>query len=400
MKKFRFALLSHVLPPSPSGQSVMLYRILSGLRADEYCLISREPYAKEMEAENDSAYLSARYFDLRPMPYFYRINRLRLWFVREALHILVAISHRVKEIVCILREYPASAIIACSGDIADIPAGYIASRFLRIPFFAYIFDDYVYQWVGLSRSFAKIVAPLIFKHSRGIIGPNEFVCKEYHQRYGATCAVVRNPCDKNELEKAVYPLWPAEKEIITIMYTGAIYHANYDCFRNLIQAVNLIDSNRIEIHIFTAQESGQLENQGIKGRKVFLHSHVPYDQILEKQHKADILFLPLAFDSPISEVIRTSAPGKMGEYLASGRPVLAHVPHDSFVAEYFKIHCCGVVADKNDPAALAVMIENLISNEDFRNQITQNARKQARLDLSPEHAQHQLNEFLDRMTYE
>ena len=45
------AIVSHVLPPSPSGQAVVLYRLLEGMPPDRYCLISRERY--EGDARGD-----------------------------------------------------------------------------------------------------------------------------------------------------------------------------------------------------------------------------------------------------------------------------------------------------------------------------------------------------------
>ena len=38
----KFALISHILPPSPSGQAVMLYRILSRISENNYYLINTE----------------------------------------------------------------------------------------------------------------------------------------------------------------------------------------------------------------------------------------------------------------------------------------------------------------------------------------------------------------------
>ena len=204
-----------------------------------------------------------------------------------------------------------------------------------------------------------MIAPFIFKRSAGIVGPNEFICDEYRQRYSVRATLVRNPCARDELTIKPYDQWPAENGKIKIVYTGAIYHANYDCFRNLIRAMESLLEYNLELHIFTAQTPEQLADQQVKGEHVFIHSHVPYSEILEEQRKADILFLPLAFESPIPEVIRTSAPGKLGEYFASGRPVLAHVPADSFVAYYLSLYKCGWVADQNDPARLATVIIKL-----------------------------------------
>jgi glycosyltransferase involved in cell wall biosynthesis len=392
MKPRRFAIFSHVLPPSPSGQSVMLYRILSGFNPDDYYLVSHETYTKKAE---EKMYLPVEYFSI-PGPWLLnRLNHQRMpESLRDLTSIMMLIVWRTYKLVWIIRKNPVYAIIACSGDIADIPAGFLASKILGVDFYAYIFDDYVYQWTGLYRSFAKFIAPWIFKRSVAAIGPNKYICDEYSHRYGIKYVIVHNPCSAEELNAPVNELWPAENGRIRIMYTGAIYRANYDCFRNLIRAMDLLENHTVELHIYTAQSMEELSAQGIEGENVQIHSHVPYDQILEEQHRADMLFLPLAFESPIPEVLRTSAPGKMAEYLASGRPVLAHVPADSFVAYYMNMKQCGVVAGKNDSSDLARWIFRLVSDEGLRNSITANARKQARLDFDPRISRDRLNNFL------
>lgn len=371
----------------------MLYRILSGFSPEDYYLVSREAYIKNVE---HAMYLPVEYFNIPGPRFLMHLNSQRIpQVLHELANIVVLIVWRTYKLVQIIHKHPVYAIIACTGDIADIPAGFLASKVLGVSFYAYIFDDYVYQWTGYYRSFAKFVARWIFKRADGVIGPNEFICEEYFQRYGVRYEIVHNPCNLEELNAPVYSLWPAEEGMVRIMYTGAIYRANYDCFRNLIRAIDMLEDCNIELHIFTAQSMEELRAQGIAGEKVHVHSHIPYDQILEQQHRADILFLPLAFESPISEVIRTSAPGKMAEYLASGRPVLAHVPVDSFVAHYVNMKQCGAIASQNDPSELAKCILKLISDEDFRKLIIANARKQAWLDFDPRVSGDRLNHFLD-----
>lgn len=334
---YKVAFVSHVLPPSPSGQAVMLFRILSGVNKKAYYMIhTGETQAQDGNVADGQSKLECQYYYQPPKPVLNELRIIRLPFLTGFLKIFARTYLKAKNIASILQQEPATTeIVACTGDLTDIPAAFIASRKARIPFFAYIFDDYVFQWIGSYRLFAKLFTPFIFKHSAGIIGPNEFICEEYRQRYGVEAILVRNPCDLNELHKEPFVHWPAERSAIKILYTGAVYHANYDCFHNLLRAMNLLSDLQLELHIFTAQMREELLEQNIKGDNVIIHSHVPYKEILEQQHKADILFLPLAFESPIPDVIRTSAPAKMGEYLASGRPVLAHVPADSFVSYYF-----------------------------------------------------------------
>jgi glycosyltransferase involved in cell wall biosynthesis len=155
----------------------------------------------------------------------------------------------------------------------------------------------------------------------------------------------------------------------------------------------------LELHIFTSQTPDELETHGIKSNQIVFHAHVPYHEIIEQQRKADILFLPLAFESPIPEVIRTSAPGKMGEYLISGRPVLAHVPGNSFVANFFTNHKCGWLAEQNDAGNLAAVIQQIITQPVQRRLLTQNARKIAALEFSSELAREQLMNRLLRESH-
>ena len=391
MKTRRFAVLSHTLPPSPSGQAVMLYRVLSGFDPEEYYVISRDAY----ERNPQEAFLPVEYFDVRPPRWLQLLTSIKFPLpVRDLIDAVATILWRTYKLVQIGKKNPVRAIIAGTGDIADIPAGFLASKMLRVDFHAYIFDDYVYQWTGLYRVLAKMMSPLIFRLSAGVIGPNEYICDEYSRRYNINCALVRNPCSMEELDAPVNDQWPDGEGRIKIIYTGAIYHANYDCFHNLVSAMNLLQEQAIELHIYTAQTVEQLTAQGIKGERIFIHTHIPYQQILKEQRQADILFLPLAFNSPIPEVLRTSAPGKMGEYLASGRPILAHVPADSFVAYYMKMKQCSTVAAKNDPSDLAAHILKLIVDGDYRCAIVKNGRRQARLDFDPRISYTQLNNHL------
>lgn len=366
----------------------MIYRILSGIDPANYYLVnSRNASPVGGFNEVQPHRLEGQCYNLPPEFTFHRPNRFGLSYPRRLLNFFIHLYARTRNTHNILRQEPdTAAVIACSGDIIDIPAAFLASRIAGIPFYAYIFDDYVYQWTGLYRLFAQFAGSLVFKQTRGVIGPNEFLCDEYNRRYGVTATLVRNPCDEDELKREHVIEWPAEEDKIRIIYTGAIYHANYDCFRNLLNAMNVLDKYPLELHIFTAQPLELLRSQNITGEKVFIHSHVAYGEILEQQRKADILFLPLAFESPIPEVIRTSAPGKMGEYLASGRPILAHAPADSFVVDYCDKYNCAGAASQNDPLALAQTIRQLISDNHFRNTIIHNALERARVDFSPESA--------------
>ncbi len=172
-----------------------------------------------------------------------------------------------------------------------------------------------------------------------------------------------------------------------------MYHAHYDSFRNLVTAIKEITDPKIMLHIYTSQLKADLEREKIIG-PIVLHKHVNQRSVVHAQHKADILFLPLAFNSPIVEVIKTSAPGKMGEYLESGRPILVHAPADSFVSWYFKKYNCGIVVDQNKPKVLVKALLQILQDNDLRNTVMNNARVRAFVDFNLESARFKFQDLL------
>ena len=64
-----------------------------------------------------------------------------------------------------------------------------------------------------------------------------------------------------------------------------------------------------------------------------------------------------------------------------------HAPADSFTSWYFREHDCGVVADANDPAAVARALERLLGDAELRNRVSEHAWDRAQSDFDLPHAQ-------------
>jgi glycosyltransferase involved in cell wall biosynthesis len=129
------------------------------------------------------------------------------------------------------------------------------------------------------------------------------------------------------------------------------------------------------LHLYTSTDPEKLKASGIDGDAVRIHPHIPQEQVFEVLRQADILFLPLAFDSHVPHIVKTASPGKMGEYLALARPILVHAPHGSFITEFFQHNDCGIVVDKNDAGLLAGALSGLLADHDLQDRISQKARR-------------------------
>jgi glycosyltransferase involved in cell wall biosynthesis len=379
--KKAFALVSHALPPSVSPQAVIIERILRAVKHDQYCLISR---ADQRKSESSAQRLPGRYHHLPtelPFPLSRRVSRI------ARLNLLYAVFVRGWRIARIANREQCKALVAVTGDIVDLPAAYLASRLIGVPFIPYFFDDYTHQRPDqASRSFAASFAQLILANSANVIVTNEFLGEVLYRKYKASSVVVSNPRDNGFGRTPLRR--PSGKRFI--LYVGAIDDANLSAFRRIIAALDHLSLAGFKFHLYTPQSQDYLKSKGVEGSMVEYHADISRDQVPEVLESGDILFLPLSFNSAVRDTVRTSAPGNLADCLASGTPILAFAPPQSFVQWYFEKWECGLVVTENSKHALADATSRLIGDANLRTSLSRNARQRARVDFDPEHAKEAL----------
>jgi len=373
----RVAILSHVLPPSSSGQALLIYRLLKDLPPEDYCLPSQwDQGAGGAQAYSDRLPGRFRHVAPRAVGRGQRFDAVK-WLNLKLLG---------REVAAVAADEGCAAVVAFSGSPTDLPAGLAASRILNVPFYAYLCDYYSHQHTDAqSRAFAEKHEAEVLRGARGVVVPNEFLRDELRRRYGVEPVIVRNSCDLGAYEAAA-PYSGAAGGERRIVYTGAVYEAHYGAFRNLVRAIDALGRRDVRLHLYTAQPPRELEEAGISG-PVVVHGHAAPEEVPAIQKQADLLFLPLAFDSPYPEIIKTSAPFKTGEYLAARRPVLVHAPRDSFLSWYFREHACGVVADEDDAGRLTEELRRVLGDSGLHERLSANAWERAREDFSVAAAQ-------------
>jgi glycosyltransferase involved in cell wall biosynthesis len=370
--------------------TIALYHMLRGFGGEDYFLISQQDYSRPSPGHDYTELLPASYHTLPADTIIHRGGQFRLPQRLGHAYIPLGIISRARRVARILRRERAEALVACTGgwDCLNMPAGYLAARMVGIPYYAYIFDYYSKQWEGPNHwgnggdyvRLARRLESILLKGAAGVIVPNEFLGDALRERYGVEPTVIHNPCDLSRYELAYQERQTCAGGEVKIVYTGDIYDAHFDAFANLMEAIRLLGRPRVKLHAYTIRPAEYLREHGVDG-PIVLHPHAPNDSMPEVQSDADVLFLALAFHPPYPEGNKTAAPGKTGEYLASGRPVLVHAPRDSFAAWYFRTHDCGLVVDEDDPAALARGLERLLTDEALRRRLVANALGRASADF-------------------
>jgi len=378
-------ILSRTLPPSPSGPSVMLYRLLKLINSVDYCLVSSENYDPFLTFQNSTERLCARYFHLPRGRGLRGQNWRGIHKVCHGMNMFFQLIQRTLSIHRILKQEKCRTILACSGDLINLFAGYLASRLDRVPFYAYLCDDDVYEGTYLFyRRLAGGLEARVFRKATGVVVTNEFKQGDLRRRHGIQSRIIRNACEaslfpRNEIS------WPNKEGEISITYMSMASQTHHSGLQNLTMAIQQLGRPEVKIHYYAPRRFNDLERQDI-ANNVMYHPYLSTTQTVEVQQQADILFLPLPFDFPIPELVRTTAPVKMGEYLSSGRAILVHAPPDTYLNWYFKEYDCGLVVDRDDPVTLGSAIQQIIDNRALRERLCKNGLLRARTDFDIEAA--------------
>jgi len=378
----RFAFIAEHLPPSTqwAGQTSGIRRLLEPLDPASYCLVSRVDYNAAPYA-NAPSRLPATYRHV-PEPFARRAVESRLDVPRAWGSALGNAAAAVAGTAAAFRRERCEAIVASTDTAPDLLIAYAVSRLLRVPYYAYLFDDYLTKWHHYTRSMrvvAQRLEPVLLRGAAGVIVANDDLRDELERRYGLRATVIRNSVDLEPYERGGAHPPPFASEEIRLVFTGAVYWAHYDAMRNLVAALESLPAVNARLHAYTPSPSLDLVEEGVAG-PVVVHPQQPSGAMPRLQREAHVLFLPLAFERPSSDFTRTAAPAKMGEFLAARRPILVHAPADSFVSSYFREHECGLVVDEPDPAKLAAALERLTTDAALRERLAERAWERARAD--------------------
>ncbi|MFN9986892.1 MAG: glycosyltransferase [Pirellula sp.] len=369
------AVVSHTFSPDLNGQAVVLGRLLEGM--PPLVRISSDRFWRPEAIPGVIDERVAAPWAIR------KLRKLR--FVEGAVF-RIHVWHRARGIERAIVRHRCSTVVACTGgDLVDLPGAIIATERTGIPCVLHYFDDYRSQWKipnpawstrWMERNGASIEAEVLRKAS-GVVVPNELLKSELSQRVSSPIAIIRNPVQL-DLYQTLRDAVPARDNSPlrrwSIAYTGSIYEAQLDAVRNCARGLDLLRSRGVDVrlHLYTAQSEASLHAQGIPDT-VHVHPTVKPLDASRVQCEADILLLPLAFVTRYPELIRSSAPGKLGEYLASGRPILVHAPADCFLSRFASDQRWGLVCDTPDEARIADSVERIIRDSQLRTELSQKA---------------------------
>lgn len=250
------------------------------------------------------------------------------------------------------------------------------------PFYSFIMDDQLPRYTDkrLAAPLYRWLIPRLL-HSLQQVWTISVPMQQYFlQEYGILSTVLLPFGDVRAFQLSYVPLRQEHQNHVNILFTGAVYGAQADALRRLVNVVNsqALASEGAPRHLtltmYTFAQEQHLRNLGLCGPNVQVRqAHIA--EMPGVLSQADILFLPLSFEAQQKHTVQTSFPTKMAEYLPSGVPLLVHAPAYSSVSKYCREHQVGLVVDEPDERALCQAVQRLVTDETLRATLSANATR-------------------------
>jgi len=200
----------------------------------------------------------------------------------------------------------------------------------------------------------RLIAKLVARSADAIVAAADAIADEAKTlEPRGDVVTIANGCDFDDFVGLDYT--PGERFRIT--HTGSFFGRRDPRPFLTALAESGVDAVARFVGDFRPGDREFAEGLGL-GDRLELHPFLPRRQALALQRNSEALLLLIPDAGGRGKGVLS---GKIFEYLASERPVLAAVPPDGAAAELIREAGAGVVAPSDDPAALRAALEELVS---------------------------------------
>lgn len=203
-----------------------------------------------------------------------------------------------------------------------------------------------------------------FRELVGLADANLAICREmaeaYQRRYGFEFQWLENPVNMQEYRGLSRAEWSVGRPF-TIRYGGRIGWAIRQSLLDLACVVHEMRREKVDVAFDIYSADGYLiAKECGRYNGVAVRPLGPHRELARSQCKADVLFICYDFDPSSVRLARFSMPGKLGECLATGTPILIYGPKGLPVVEYARREKWGRVVDERSHLLLRGALTDLI----------------------------------------
>lgn len=256
-----------------------------------------------------------------------------------------------------------------------------------LPLVVHFMDDWqsaIYRGGLLSaierRRMQRLIATLVEAASVRL-GIGEGMSREYASRFGRPFLAFQNTVDVAR-SSALAKRDSRIGNPIRLLYAGSVLgFAQADSLVTCCEVVAALrrEGMAIALDIYSpSNQTGPIRDRLMCSDAIRLHDVITDDTLFfQAIAVADILLLPVNFDTHSTRYVRLSMPTKVPSYLVSGTPVLVYGPKGVAQVEYAREAGWGYVVDDPNPTLLGNAIKLLAQDFGLRERLSTAARRVA-----------------------
>jgi glycosyltransferase involved in cell wall biosynthesis len=205
--------------------------------------------------------------------------------------------------------------------------------------------------VRMKEQTQEAVAKLVARWADAVVTVSDAISSEMRELGAERVETIPNGCDFEDFEDLQYH----RNARFRITHTGAFF--GHRDPRPFLSALAEVDGDVVARFVGGLRSADREFAEGLGlGDRIEEIEHVPRQAALELQRDSDALLLLLPHAGGRGKTVPS---GKIYEYLAAERPILAAVPPDGVAAELVRRAHAGVVVAPDDVPALKAAISGL-----------------------------------------
>lgn len=283
-------------------------------------------------------------------------------------------------------EFKPDVIYSTLGRLTYIRLTWKLAVEFKVPIALHIMDDWpsvIYRQGLLGpylRGRMRQELRQVFDHATLRMGICENMCQAFRVRYGHPFIAFGSPVDVSAWLPMARKDWETHAPF-RVMYVGSIVrNAQLNSLCDVSEAVSSLHASgmKIEMRIYTPWFCADRIPSGMRKLSGVLVLEAPEQAgVPALLASADLLVLPVNFDSGSVQYIRYSMPGKVAAYMISGTPILVYGPAEVAPVQYAREAGWGFVVSRSSVAAIQEAIRVLAGDMDLRSRLGRRAQELA-----------------------
>jgi glycosyltransferase involved in cell wall biosynthesis len=263
------------------------------------------------------------------------------------------------------------------GDIANVRLSRAITDRFSIPIAVHLNDDWMadqysvgpYSLIMRRRLDEELKALLERAAQRWTV--SDMMSEAMGTRYGVPFETL--PASVNCAQWRCARQEPIDKRVLTVVYAGTIFEfAQKSSLQDVSDAVAQLNDQGLAAQLRIYAPAAHMADYPSYFKAASTRV-VPYrsrDELLRLINGADLLVIPVNFDSESRRFIGYSMPGKVSAYMATGIPILVYGPPDVPPVHEAVSYQYACVVQERDPDALRSALLTMLTDRELRSRFS------------------------------